>query len=409
MRRASLLSLPYMLVEPLGEDLMQAVTFIADHHADIDQVRLNALSRLTRVCTALADRSRAYASARAGQAYRQMRLEYNVLAMKWIQHQTGIEDRAVPDLLLSGMPIVGMGLPSPFFADAPSPPAISLQHLLMGAPPRRVQLLQKVLNFRPQDIPALRAALAKTMIEVERHCMAGPYTEGDIGDMFGAHWNPCRRFALHQGHCADGSIKYRVIDDHTENDNNKSAERCQRIHMSGVSTLMLMVKALSRALAERGAPQQLHVATDDMQSAYRQIPVSDTNLSCCVVMVADPDAHIVRYFVLYGQPFGAAHAVEPSKSAPVAQQCVHQLFQLLGFRLDPTKSQPPTVNAVVLGVHFDLQYVSQGLLQVHAKPDRVRQLTEEMKSIIARGFLSPSHAAKLVGKADFVNSTLFGR
>eukprot|EP00971_Amphidinium_carterae_P324331 6445021-Amphidinium_carterae.1 len=46
-----------------------------------------------------------------------------------------------------------------------------------------------------------------------------------------------------------------------------------------------------------------------LQSAYRQIPVSDTNLSCCVVMVADPDTNMVRYFVLYGQPFGAAHAV----------------------------------------------------------------------------------------------------
>eukprot|EP00971_Amphidinium_carterae_P188915 3750424-Amphidinium_carterae.1 len=61
-------------------------------------------------------------------------------------------------------------------------------------------------------------------------------------------WNPCRRFALRQGLRADGSIKYRVIDDHTENDNNKSAGRCQRIHMAGVSTLMLMIKALSRSL-----------------------------------------------------------------------------------------------------------------------------------------------------------------
>eukprot|EP00971_Amphidinium_carterae_P270843 5374493-Amphidinium_carterae.1 len=309
MRRASLLTLPYMLAEPLGADLMDAITFIADQHHDIDKVRLDALTRLKRVCAALADRSRAYASSRAGRAYKQMHLEYNVLAMKWIQQQTGIEDRAVPDLLLSGMPVVGKGLPSPFFTDAPSPPAIPLQHLLMGAPPRREQLAQKVLRFRPQDIPAVRAALAKTMTEVERHCMSGPYTEKDISDMFGAHWNPCRRFALQQGVCADGSLKYRVIDDHTENDNNKSAARCQRIHMAGVSTLMLMIKALSRALADVGAPQPLHVSTDDMQSAYRQIPVSDSNLSCCVVMVADPDTNMIRYLVLYGQPFGAAHAV----------------------------------------------------------------------------------------------------
>eukprot|EP00971_Amphidinium_carterae_P104983 2078822-Amphidinium_carterae.1 len=256
MRRASLLNLPYMLAEPLGADLMDAITFIADNHANIDQVRLDALDRFKRVSAALVDRSRHYAARHAGKAYTHMRLEYNVLAMKWLQHQTGIEDMAVPDLLLSGMPVVGMGLPSPFFTDAPSPPAISLQHLLMGAPARRAQLMQKVVHYRPQDIPALRAALSKTMLEVERHCMAGPFTESDVNDMFGTHWNPCRRFALHQGHSADGSIKYRVIDDHTENDNNKSAERCQRIHMAGVSTIMLMVKALSRALTERDAQQQ---------------------------------------------------------------------------------------------------------------------------------------------------------
>eukprot|EP00971_Amphidinium_carterae_P111994 2218198-Amphidinium_carterae.1 len=63
--------------------------------------------------------------------------------------------------------------------------------------------------------------------------------------------------------------------------------------MAGVSTLMLMIKALSRSLADHGADQPLHVFTDDMQSAYRQIPVSDTNLSCCVVMVADPDTNVV--------------------------------------------------------------------------------------------------------------------
>eukprot|EP00971_Amphidinium_carterae_P050459 993732-Amphidinium_carterae.1 len=32
-----------------------------------------------------------------------------------------------------------------------------------------------------------------------------------------------------------------------------------------------------------------------------------------------------------------------------------------------------------------------------------------MQAVIERDIMSPSHAAKLVGKCDFVNSTLFGR
>eukprot|EP00971_Amphidinium_carterae_P078554 1554105-Amphidinium_carterae.1 len=179
--------------------------------------------------------------------------------MKWLQQQTQVEDRAVPDLLLKGMPIVGVGLHSPFFDADPSPAVIPLPHLLMGAPPRRAKLARKALSYRPQDIPALQAALEKTMIEVDRKCMDGPFTEEAINAMFGSLWNPCRRFALQQGSNPDGSIKYRVIDDHTENDNNKSAARTQRIRMAGVSTLMLMVKAMARRLADQGAQQQLSI------------------------------------------------------------------------------------------------------------------------------------------------------
>eukprot|EP00971_Amphidinium_carterae_P053788 1059339-Amphidinium_carterae.1 len=130
------------------------------------------------------------------------------------------------------MPIVGEGLRSPFFDADPCQATISLPHLLMGAPPRRAQLARKALSYRPQDIPALQAALDKTMLEVDRSCMEGPYTETEVNAIFGCHWNPCRRFALQQGRNQDGTIKYRVIDDHSENDNNKSAARAQRIRMA---------------------------------------------------------------------------------------------------------------------------------------------------------------------------------
>eukprot|EP00971_Amphidinium_carterae_P325562 6455905-Amphidinium_carterae.3 len=54
--------------------------------------------------------------------------------MKWLQHHTQVEDKAIPDLLLKGLPIVGVGLHYPFFDADPAPPAITLPHLLMGAP-----------------------------------------------------------------------------------------------------------------------------------------------------------------------------------------------------------------------------------------------------------------------------------
>eukprot|EP00971_Amphidinium_carterae_P255408 5070400-Amphidinium_carterae.1 len=214
MRRASLLQLPYMLTEPLHPDVMSTIAFVAANHSNIEEIRLAALQRLEHVANALSERNQEYTHQHAGVAYRRMGLNYHILAMKWLQQQTQVEDRAIPDLLLKGMPVVGVGLHSPFFDADPSLAVIPLPHLLMGAPPRRAKLARKALSYRPQDIPALQAALEKTMIEVERKCMDGPFTEEAINAMFGSLWNPCRRFALQQGSNPDGSIKFRVIDDH---------------------------------------------------------------------------------------------------------------------------------------------------------------------------------------------------
>eukprot|EP00971_Amphidinium_carterae_P026807 528938-Amphidinium_carterae.1 len=122
MRRASILELPYMLAEPLSSDVMHAVEFIADNHVEINAVRLDALNRLKRVASALLERNRAYVATHAKRAYRHMGLDYHILLMKWLQHHTQVEDKAIPDLLLEGMPVVGMGLHSPFFDADPAPP-----------------------------------------------------------------------------------------------------------------------------------------------------------------------------------------------------------------------------------------------------------------------------------------------
>eukprot|EP00971_Amphidinium_carterae_P029219 575125-Amphidinium_carterae.1 len=53
--------------------------------------------------------------------------------------------------------------------------------------------------------------------------------------------------------------------------------------------------------------------------------------------------------------------------------------------------------------------VPQGLLHVRAKPARIQSLTAEIQSILDRGRLTASQTAKLVGRADFANTTLLGR
>eukprot|EP00971_Amphidinium_carterae_P317063 6302924-Amphidinium_carterae.1 len=271
------------------------------------------------------------------------------------------------------MPIVGPSLRSPFFPEEHVEPSITLQHLLIGAPARRVQLCRQLRSQAASDPVAARAAVSKTQAEVAAHVMSGPFTATALTTKHGAHWNPCRRFAIQQGCQLDGSPKFRVIDDHSANDNNKTTGKVQKLRMSSVSTLMLMIKSMARHLQQHQHDTAVLVSTDDMKAAYRQVPVSDSSLSCAIAALFNPDTGI-EYYELFGQPFGASNAVdnfyrvahwlatvarryfhlavdhffddfflvEPASSASFAPHCLHQLFELLGLSLDPQKSQPPT-------------------------------------------------------------------
>eukprot|EP00971_Amphidinium_carterae_P351638 6492206-Amphidinium_carterae.1 len=103
-----------------------------------------------------------------------------------------------------------------------------------------------------------------------------------------------------------------------------------------------------------------------MQSACRQIPLSDASLSMAITMVTHPSSRTVIYHELSCQPFGAAHAItniyrvaewlcrvcrrffnivlehfyddfwhlDLDSSADSARMCLHALFESLGFVLD---------------------------------------------------------------------------
>eukprot|EP00971_Amphidinium_carterae_P177068 3511233-Amphidinium_carterae.1 len=190
--------------------------------------------------------------------------------------------------------------------------------------------------------------------------------------------------------------KYRTIDDHSECWNNRSARRMQKIPMA--STLY------SNFASD---------VQDDMQSAYRQIPLSDASLSMATTMVTHPSSRPAAYHELFGQPFGAAHAVtnfyRVAEWLYSARTCLHAFFEILGFVLDPAKSQPQTPTPTVLGIVFNLSRINEDIIQVQPKPDRVSAFLTELELVLASRCLTPSQAGKLVGKLDLLNSTLFGR
>ena len=90
--------------------------------------------------------------------------------------------------------------------------------------------------------------------------------------------------------------------------------------------------------------------------------------------------------------------------------CAHEAFKLLGFVLDPKKSQPPSTTASVLGVMFNCAALShERLLTVEPKPTRLKNSLSLVDKVIQDNYLPPSLAASLLGKFDFLCTTLFGK
>jgi len=145
---------------------------------------------------------------------------------------------------------------------------------------------------------------------------------------------------------------------------------------------------------------------------------------------------------MYGQPFGAGHAVpnfcrvsewlsrclgrifslaldhffddfflvDKQQNSEVASFCLREGFKTLGFELDPDKSQAPAQVIAILGVIFNTQAIHlEKRLLVEAKPLRIRNMERMIDRVLEDNHLTPSVAASLVGKFQFLCSTLFGK
>ena len=358
--------------------------------------------------------------------------------MSMLGRMYGIEDDAVPSLCLSGMPIVGKALESPFFHEYKVPAAITVEELLRTAPRRRRDAIARV-KYMAKLGSKLQAQTiyTKTIKEVTMGTMGGPFPHEDLVQRHGKFYNIIPSFGLEQGVNDKGEPKFRRIDDHTAGHTNLAATRMQKIEMAMVDYLVVMTRALHERFGS-----SLYIGTEDMQGAYRQIPLPDSQVAISITGVYNPNKDCVDLFEMYGQPFGAGHAVpnfyrlaewacrllcrafslvidhffddffyiDRPACCKVSMFCVQQAFSLLGLTLDPEKSQVPAEVSHVLGVAFNLQSLArEKVLGVEPKPLRVSNFLVLVDNILEKNCLPPSVAASLLGKFGFLCSTLFGK
>ena len=430
---------PFNTASSLKQDHKEILESLNSSHLSRVKERLTVLQAWERLLTSKEVKGiQAEHDQLASNTARKLGLRPNTGLMEKLQDIYQIEDRAVPILCRTGMPIVGEALESPFFEPFDAPSSISIRDLVASAPKRREDTLRRVTSMaRAGGKPMAEAIWKKTLKEVSEGSMRGPLTAAEVERAHGKHYNVVPAFGLQQGMDESGQPKYRRIDDHSASLNNMAAGRKQRIEMAMVDYLIVMIKELSRA-----CPEPLHIGTEDMKGAYRQIPLPDSQVSIAITAVCDPSDFRPKLFELFAQPFGAAHAVPNfyrvsewiarliTRSlkllldhffddyfficrARESENCAFALkeaFRILGFTLDSQKSQVPCDVAQVLGVVINTQTLSdQRKLIIEPKPTRRANLVIIIDKILQDNFLAPSLAASLVGKFGFLCSTLYGK
>eukprot|EP00435_Cladocopium_sp_Y103_P063804 s675_g25.t1 len=423
LEQALRLAHPFNAMESLKKDHQVAIEEQVRSERDMNELRLRVLAdwRQLSNCKDVQLRQEGHEQL-AGLNAKRLGRKPRTALMEVLGRRHGVEDHMVPHLCLTGMPIVGAALESPFFTEHDIPASITLEELLASSERRRRDALRRVEFMAVQcSTTQAEAIMKKTIKEVAQGTMGGPFSHNELVQRHGKFYNVIPSFGLEQGVNEKNEPKYRRIDDHSAGFTNLAAHRKQKIPMAMVDYLIVMIRGLYARFNS-----QLNIGTEDMRQAYRQIPLLDSQTSLAITAIWDPATRSAKLYEMYGQPFGAGHSVpnfyrtaewlcrlivrafkvimdhffddfyyvDRPQCDKVGMFCIQQAFQLLGFELDPEKSQPPAAVAHVLGVAFNTSALMQEqTLLVEPKLLRVTNFVSLVDAILHRGELSPSVAA----------------
>ena len=435
---AKTLQHPFSSLEPLKEDHRRAAEFLSSKQDAVNAFRLSALSSLKKKSASLRD-AQIQANKEAAWTARKLGLKIQTELMKQLQTRLEIEDEHVPQACLHGLGITGEASVSKFFDPFEVPPSVSSAMFFQDMESRSARMVERVRFMGEKGGEPLAVAIhQKTQKEVAAGTMGPPLSLKQVEQIYGTNFQVVPSFGLTQGVDSSGEPKFRRIDDHSACLNNQVAKRMQKVPMAMVDYVAVMI----RALTSEKHWSSVMLATEDMKGAYRQVPLAPQDVRYAITGVFNPWSKSVDLHEMYGQPFGAGHAVpnfcrvaewisrclqrlyhmmvdhffddffvvEPDWSIEVAMFCLRETFSVLGFALDPDKSQVPAQVCAVLGVLFNTEALhTERLFHVSPKPSRIQNLKSTIHQVLANQELSPALAASIVGKFGFLCSTLFGK
>jgi hypothetical protein len=189
--------------------------------------------------------------------------------------------------------------------------------------------------------------------------------------------------------------------------------------------------------AEQQDRGDLLVWGHDHESAYRQLPVKDTN-NAYVLHRVGQKKYIFRHAVLL---FGAVSSVwgynRFADSIVAVARCIMLLIcghyvddfagiewatsamggflafaemgRIIGTTMKESKAQPPANEHKLLGARIGFVGHPTPMVRIRPDADRITKISEEIKTCLDNDHLSPRMASKLCGKINFLSCSLFGR
>ena len=251
-------------------------------------------------------------------------------------------------------------------------------------------------------------------------------------------WRSLPRYAIQQGD------KWRLIDNGKAAEHNSTYSADETIHTTCTSA-GVSVAARFRDLmgTQMKGKLCLHISTQDMWKAYRQIPCHEDQIQYMTVMVWHPDKKEWMFGESKGLLFGLTGAVlafnrVPALIVAIARRWlaipVQNFFddfrimdiaksngsanrffclltqEVLGFRVDSAKEQKPDCRAIFLGnlEIYKMDDASDAMM-VAPKPGRAKAISEEIDKILQLCKLTPGDAKSIRGRIIHYASTCSGR
>ena len=269
---------PFLEEQVVKEDHKVAIDVMKSKGASISSWRLKQLAKIKSLVDSF-KKDQLRENELASWTAKQLGTKPKTVTMRKLQTEFGLEDGGVPDALLHGLPILGKAEISPFFESFDIPPQISEVEFYGSMSKRNAELIERVKFMGQKGGEALAEAIfQKTQKEVLSGTMGPARDYSYFYKKYQGVFGVVPSFGLEQGVDENGRPKYRRIDDHSASANNMVAHRLQKVPMTMVDYVAVLVKYAFAVLSCK-----INLATEDMKSAYRQVALLPDHVRFAII------------------------------------------------------------------------------------------------------------------------------